>query len=119
MAVAKKCEVREFVSKSDSEKPSEQQTVFLIKSLTIFDKLSLAELEYDTKTIQGAANFNLALIAKLLCGWKNFKYADGSDAPFNASDAASNISKIPDNVVFEMAAFIENNEAANAKTAGE
>lgn len=91
MAVAfDKKRTSDFVTPQDKLLPEAQQTTFTLVQLSQdeFDEMQLhyAEIEAKEKETPGKVDPSMPrlrwAVRMALRGWKNFKLADGSDAPF-------------------------------------
>lgn len=75
--------VREYVLKAERALPVEEQTVFLLRALTVYDRAELA----DAYTKDHLAKRLIEMVRFTLAGWRNFKRADGTEAPFTLDSA--------------------------------
>lgn len=103
MAIAFRSTVREFVAPSDSHLPPEQQTVWLLGPLDVFDSAELAD-SYSVDPDKWAVK-SVQMVRLALRGWKNLKDADGKEVAFvglagRASD--EDMRKIPYSIVLEL-----------------
>lgn len=75
--------VVEYIPKADRERPDTERTTFLLKPLSIFDKLDVEE-EYQRIGEQKPKRFALYYVRKSLVGWRGFRLASGASAQFEA-----------------------------------
>lgn len=73
-----------FVLPEDEALPADQQTVWILRPLTVFETMEL-ESEYGT-SVEGtkAARYAVDMLRRALVGWENLKLEDGTQAPFVA-----------------------------------
>ena len=115
-----KCEIR-FIAEDDRELPAEQQTVFLIRSLSARQQ---ADVQNNSITVsnQGGGDMDtevktgewaISVLNYGLTGWENFPPGEDKDLPFRANGAGQKrkvsddtLSRIPTGVRSELAAAI-------------
>lgn len=102
MIVARTIETKNYVCKVDRENPAEEQTRFLLKTLSAQDMASFqdrllakGENSYSMSAMQG-------LLLQALVGWENFQNADGKPVKFNLKDKQSNLDLLPSEVLMEL-----------------
>jgi hypothetical protein len=120
MAVAFRSSVREFIAPSDSALPADQQTVWLLRPLDVFDNAEVADAYSDGTG--GNMRRLLTYLRLSLVGWRNFKDESGADVPFvglNGRATDEDIRKIPTAYAHELVKAIFEAEAISRKQAGE
>lgn len=73
---------REYVPKCDRELPPEQQTVFILGWLSVFDYTAMAEMFKDVKDDEKIFERLAEIARRAIRGWRRFPLPDGSEAPF-------------------------------------
>lgn len=82
MAIASSQHTREFVAPSESTLPPEQQTVWILRPITVFDELERTKaVGRDTEAAGWLEEYVVFSLRRSLCGWRNFKDAAGVDVP--------------------------------------
>lgn len=78
--------VREYVPKSDRALPPDQQTVFLYRPLSNTDEFALADKHGSFGTMERKWWYGADMVKRALVGWRNFKMANGEEAPFTKDE---------------------------------
>lgn len=96
----------EYIPEGDKDKPKTEQTVFLLqpphpeKVAKIKDKLWIERLSGGPRASITTRNFlwgsyELQLLKLVICGWKNFRYKDKKEVPFQKdSDGCCSIESL-------------------------
>lgn len=72
----------DYVLVRERDLPTEQQTVFFFRRITVFEDIDLNEKFQATK-VSDLVQYGLAVLRRSLTGWKNYPLEDTSeDAPF-------------------------------------
>jgi len=76
--------VTEYVLERERSLPKEEQTVWLLRPLSLAFRLQISELDGKSDGWQRAIS---SCLRGSLAGWRNFKDADGKDVPFATESA--------------------------------
>ena len=80
-----------YVLEADRKLPEEKRTVFLLKSLRHSKKVAMfSDIKLEKRVIDGEeveiperpVEYVTGLVRSSLCGWENFKTAEGEEIPF-------------------------------------
>lgn len=120
MAIARTTAERDHVLKIDRDLPEGERTVFLLKPLTVRQRMQLQDRlrhELMTVPIKGEkrelflpVNANEVAIDKLilaLAGWRNFKLPDGAAVPFDEAHREENLKWLEDEWILELAEAVD------------
>ena len=72
---------REFVPVKERTKPAEQQKVYVLRQLDVFDRTDLADMRSKG---MGSARATVEMVRLSLAGWRNHANADGTPVEFVA-----------------------------------
>lgn len=82
--------LREYVLKEDRELPEDRRPVFLLRPLTMFDRIEMSETyENDEKRLPRKMAHMVQLV---LSGWRNFKDSDGEPLEFDPENPRAAVS---------------------------
>lgn len=102
MIVARTIQTENYVCKEDMSNPVEDQTKFLLKTLSATD---MAQFQ-DKMLAKGENSFSMtamqSLLLKALVGWQNFQDAEGKPVKFNMKDPAANLDLLPQEILMEL-----------------
>lgn len=106
MIIARTIKTESYVCKADRENPSEEQTKFMLKTLSAQDVASFQ----DSLLVDGKTNFSItsmhSLLKQSLVGWENFTDESNGQVKFDRKDSSANLDRIPQEVIMELCEHI-------------
>ena len=115
MAIAMSLEPEPYILECDKDKPEEEQTTFFLRNLS-HQKWGAIMRQIggkDGDAINLVGDSASVILLACLTGWKNYRQADGSEAPFE-KNMDKNLNRIPGGWRMELALEVINRNQMTA-----
>lgn len=113
--------LRDYITAEDRSKPTALQTVFRLKSFTVYEEAELATLA-DASTPGANARTMIETVRHGLAGWHNLLDPDGVTIEFQKAEdgyaARASIELLPTATIIELFQAILRREAVTKEEAG-